>query len=96
MYDIHVSTVRYQWLSPLLGKTLQSEYGNVPLKLLEMNTDIHFGRFAMKREGDHWSILVSCDQLFDTIDEEEFVLAVDYVAREADAFEKEYLGVDHY
>lgn len=75
---------------------LATKFKDIPLNLLQKNMHIHFGRFAMKQDEGIWSVLVSCDQLFETLDEDEFDSAVDYVAREADEYEKDIIGVDQY
>jgi len=76
--------------------TSEFEDSSLPLELLEQNSTIHFGRFAISSDDSERKIFVSCDQLFSNLDKNELQSVVRYVAKVADTCEHEYHGLDKF
>jgi len=78
---------------------LQLDRPALAWQLLEENSKIPFGRYAVVETGKEskYALIVSCDHIIDTLDPEELILMVEYVAKIADGFENSHnFGTDDY
>lgn len=80
-------------LTPSPGAELQKSQDLT--SLLIQNWEMPYGKYAIISDQGQTRLTICCDQLLDTLDPEEFDIAVRYVAEYADLFE-ERLEKDQY
>lgn len=93
LVDHDVVTFYAYCLTPGSGAELQKNQDLI--HLLIQNWEMPYGKYALISDQDQTRLAICCDQLLDTLDPEEFDIAVRYVSEYADRFE-EGLEKDQY